>query len=109
MAKTKDSGTAVGAQAGDQQDIDAGEIEQDAPGGADPSAGAAGAAQPLDSPEVKNANDSTAPASVRALVLRDCGFGDVGTVVQLDTQTAETGRDQGALDLNPAAIQAFGG
>lgn len=42
--------------------------------------------------------------SVEAFVLMDCGFGLAGDVVTLPSADAETGRANGMLDLNPAAI-----
>ena len=46
---------------------------------------------------------------VPALVLRACGFGEAGAVVYLAPEEAECGQKQGALDLNPAAVQAVTG
>lgn len=49
------------------------------------------------------------PSEVQAFVLRDCGFGEAGQVVTLSPSDAETGAQQGMLDLNPAAIKAAKG
>jgi hypothetical protein len=50
-----------------------------------------------------------APAVVEAFVLRDCGFGNAGAVVELPAADAEVGAAHGMLDLNPAAIKAAKG
>jgi hypothetical protein len=53
---------------------------------------------------------SRAPSGlVRALVLRSCGFGEAGDVVSLNEGEAETGADQGTLDLSPAAVRSVAG
>ena len=44
--------------------------------------------------------------TVEAFVLRDCGFGAAGDVVMLSVADADTGRDNGMLDLHPDAIKA---
>ena len=46
------------------------------------------------------------PDTVDAFVLRDCGFGRAGEVVNLPTADAETGSLHGMLDLHPEAIKA---
>ena len=46
------------------------------------------------------------PETVEALVLRDCGFGNVGQVVTLPAAEAETGAKHGMLDLHAEAIKA---
>jgi hypothetical protein len=43
---------------------------------------------------------------VEAFVLRDCPFGEAGTVVRLDKSEAKNGEQHGMLDLNKAAITA---
>ena len=43
---------------------------------------------------------------VEAFVLRDCGFARAGEVVFLSASDAEAGKNQGMIDLNPAAIKA---
>lgn len=50
-----------------------------------------------------------APAVVEAFVLRDCGFGAAGAVVELPAADAEVGAAHGMLDLNPAAIKTAKG
>jgi amylosucrase len=45
-------------------------------------------------------------AKVETFVLRDCPFGEAGTVVRLDKSDAKNGEQHGMLDLNPAAIKA---
>lgn len=47
------------------------------------------------------------PQTVEALVLRDCGFGLAGSVVELPDADAKTGAEHGMLDLAPAAV-AYG-
>lgn len=46
------------------------------------------------------------PESIEAFVLRDCGFGKAGDVVTLPAADAETGANNGMLDLHPDAIKA---
>ncbi len=101
MAKNKDNAAAA-------PDNETGEIESDSPGAADGAADGSAATSSATEADTDIGNTPVS-ATIRALILRDCGFGDVGTVVALERVTAETGRDQGALDLSPAAVQAFGG
>lgn len=72
----------------------AGEIEQDGDVSLAP---AVGSAQP------------SASSLIRALVLRECGYGAVGSVVSLAAAEVATGAEQGALDPNDAAVAAAEG
>lgn len=42
---------------------------------------------------------------VKAAVLRECGFGKPGDVVQLPSADAEVGSQQGMLDPHPDAVK----
>ena len=53
--------------------------------------------------------DSKPHGMVEAFVLRDCGFGMSGEVVQLSESDAKAGEAQGMLDLNAKAIAAAKG
>lgn len=109
MAKKNDTAGAAAAQGSDQSDADVGSIETDPADDVNGAEGANAAAAPPEAASINAAPDPAAPEMIRALILRDCGFGEVGTVTTLERAVAETGREQGALDLSPAAIQAFGG
>ena len=43
---------------------------------------------------------------VEAFVLCTCGFGEVGSIVELTPEDAATGQSAGVLDLHPDAIEA---
>lgn len=67
-------------------------------------------ASPAESAPAPAIETRPAPSGlVKALVLRSCGFGEVGTVALLDQAEADTGADQGALDLSPAAVRSVAG
>jgi hypothetical protein len=44
------------------------------------------------------------PSVVEAFVLRDCGFGKAGEVVELSPSDAKAGEEHGMVDLNAAAV-----
>jgi hypothetical protein len=52
------------------------------------------------------AKKESKPATMEALVLRDCGFGKVGEVVTLPLADIEAGAEHGMLDPHPAAVAA---
>lgn len=79
---------------------DTGQIEDDA-GEVKPQE-----AEPDPAPVPAPAAKPSAGGKVKALVLRTCDFGETGEVALLDKAAAKTGAEQGALDLNPAAIAA---
>jgi hypothetical protein len=52
------------------------------------------------------AKKESKPATLEALVLRDCGFGKVGEVVTLPLADIEAGAEHGMLDPHPDAVRA---
>jgi hypothetical protein len=73
---------------------------------ADEAAKAAADKAAAEAAAAKAAAEEADKLKVDAFVLRDCPFGEAGTVVRLSKVEAKNGAEHGMLDLNPAAIKA---
>jgi hypothetical protein len=101
MAKAKQAVTGADDTLLNEGEGGAGEIEQ---------VGAAEQAQNVTTQGGDGAEQTpVASGMVRALVLRACGYGEAGDVVELAAAEAATGVAQGALDDNEAATAAVRG